>query len=186
MVSYFNCFLLQIFGSRARVRWRALWLPGKEGQVNTQRGQEVLQTDHLSAGLLPQSLYMVRVLDFTAVLKSQYVLQDIRILNCEHSKLGILSLVWFRKVKCVVAANNFVCFQTSCIAISCFCLECFTAVVSFSMHGENHLKWSILQSLQSIIVNSKYHYIEILQFCTFAQVFIHTLTLTHTFWVKDW
>ncbi len=58
-----TAFLPQIFGSRACVRWRALWLPGKEGQVNTQRGQEVLQTDHLSAGLLSQSLYMVRVLD---------------------------------------------------------------------------------------------------------------------------
>ncbi len=62
-----TAFLPQIFGSRACVRWRALWLPGKEGQVNTQRGQEVLQTDHLSAGLLSQSLYMVRVLDFVKI-----------------------------------------------------------------------------------------------------------------------
>lgn len=168
----------QIFGSRARVRWRALWLPGKEGQVNTQRGQEVLQTDHLCAGLLPQSLYMVRILDF-AVLTSLFI----KIHYFEHSKLGTLSLFWFKKVKCVdfVVANIFCLF--SYIMYSHQLLSSNVLYCCFLIYFVwSKLKWSIFQSLQSIM-NTKYHHIEILLFCTFEKVSSHTLT--HTFWVKD-
>lgn len=49
----------QVPGARTRVRRRAVWLPGKERQVNTQRSQEVLPTDHVCAGLLPQSFHLV-------------------------------------------------------------------------------------------------------------------------------
>lgn len=53
---------LQVFGSRACVWRRTVWLPGEEGEINTQRGTQVLQTDHLRSGFLPQSLHMVSVL----------------------------------------------------------------------------------------------------------------------------
>lgn len=44
---------------RTRLWRRALRLPGKERPVNAQRSQEVLQTDHVCPGLLPQSFHMV-------------------------------------------------------------------------------------------------------------------------------
>lgn len=50
---------MQVPGARTCVRWRAVRLPGEEGPVNAQRGQKVLQTDHLSSGLLSQPLHMV-------------------------------------------------------------------------------------------------------------------------------
>lgn len=49
----------QVPRARTRVWRRAVWLPGKERQVNTQRSQEVLSTDHVCAGLLPQSFHLV-------------------------------------------------------------------------------------------------------------------------------
>lgn len=49
----------QVPRARTRVWRRAVWLPGKERQVNTQRSQEVLPTDHVCAGLLPQSFHLV-------------------------------------------------------------------------------------------------------------------------------
>ena len=55
-----RCPVLQVPGAGTRVRGRALRLPGEERTLDPQRGPEVLQTDHLGAGLLPQSLDMVR------------------------------------------------------------------------------------------------------------------------------
>lgn len=55
---------VQVSGAGARVRWGAVRLPGEERSVNAQRGQKVLQTDHLGPGLLPQPLHMVCSLEF--------------------------------------------------------------------------------------------------------------------------
>lgn len=51
----------QLPGVGACVRRRAVWLPGEEGPANSKRGQEVLQTDHLCFGFLPQSFHLVGV-----------------------------------------------------------------------------------------------------------------------------
>lgn len=51
--------VFQVPRARTRVWRRAVWLPGKERQVNAQRSQEVLPTDHVCAGLLPQSFHLV-------------------------------------------------------------------------------------------------------------------------------
>lgn len=49
----------QVPGVGACVGRRAVRLPGEEGQVDAQRGQEILQTNHIRPRLLPQPLHMV-------------------------------------------------------------------------------------------------------------------------------
>lgn len=58
-------FCLQVFGAGACVGGGAVWLLGEKGEVNAQRGPEVLPTDHLCAGFLPQPLHMVSVVSIS-------------------------------------------------------------------------------------------------------------------------
>jgi len=50
---------LKISGARTRPWWRAIRLSGQERPSDTEGGQTVLQTNHFSFGLLPQSLHLV-------------------------------------------------------------------------------------------------------------------------------
>lgn len=54
------CSPLQVPGAGTRVGRRAVRLPGEKRSLDAKGGQEVLQTDHLGAGLLPQPLHLVR------------------------------------------------------------------------------------------------------------------------------
>lgn len=57
--SSLSLLLWQVPGVGACVGRRAVWLPGEEGPANSQRGQEVLQADHIRFGFLPQPFHLV-------------------------------------------------------------------------------------------------------------------------------
>ena len=51
---------MQVPGAGARVWWRAVRLPRQKRSTDAERSAKVLPTNHISPGLLPQSLHLVR------------------------------------------------------------------------------------------------------------------------------